>query len=53
MAAMQQGFVEVNEKGTEAAAVSMLMDGASEFRRAASAALRDDREPPLCLCHLR
>jgi len=36
MAAMQQGFVEVNEKGTEAAAVSMLMDGASEFE-----------EPPL------
>jgi len=31
MAAMQQDFVEVNEKGTEAAAVSMLMDGASEF----------------------
>ncbi len=31
MAAMQQDFVEVNEKGTEAAAVSMLMDGASEY----------------------
>ena len=31
MAAMQQDFVEVNEKGTEAAALSMLMEGASEF----------------------
>ena len=31
VAAMQQDFVEVNEKGTEAAAVSMLMDGASEY----------------------
>jgi serpin B len=31
IAAMQQDFVEVTEKGTEAAAVSMLMLGASEF----------------------
>jgi serpin B len=52
MAAMQQDFVEVNEKGTEAAAVTMFMLGASE--------LEEPPPPPFemivnrpFVCHLR